>query len=214
MVNGVQTSTLSVVAGVNDILNGNEEYGILSTEARMEKGRLAIQALADYTEAKNNGDTELAQLKAAEFKENYPHFGYGFFKDKEEIVPNVKLTFYAFHTMVGLGLLFGLLFLWLIYASYKGIVEKYKWVLHASVWSILFGYIASELGWIVAEMGRQPWTIQDILPVGAATSQLNVGNVQTTFFIFLVLFTVLFIAEIKILTAQIKKGPEEGGSHV
>jgi len=202
------------VAGVNDILNGNEEYGILSTEERMKRGRMAIQALADYTEAKNNGDIDLAQMKAAEFKENYPHFGYGFFKDKEEIIPNVKLTFYAFHTMVGLGLLFGLLFLWLIYASYKGIVEKYKWVLHASVWSILFGYIASELGWIVAEMGRQPWTIQDILPVNAATSQLHVGNVQTTFFIFLILFTVLFIAEIKILIAQIKKGPEEGGSHV
>lgn len=202
------------VAGVNDILHGNKEYGILPTEVRMEKGRKAIQALAEYTEAKENGDTELAQVKAAEFKENYPHFGFGFLKDKEEVVPNVKLTFYAFHTMVGLGLLFGLLFLWLIYASYKGIVEKYKWVLHVSVWSILFGYIASELGWIVAEMGRQPWTIQDILPVGAATSQLNVGNVQTTFFIFLVLFTVLLIAEIKILTAQIKKGPEEGGSHV
>jgi cytochrome d ubiquinol oxidase subunit I len=87
-------------------------------------------------------------------------------------------------------------------------------LLRISVWSILLGYIASELGWIVAEMGRQPWTIQDLLPVGVATSHLSVGSVQTTFFMFLAIFTVLLIAEIKILTTQIKKGPEEGGSHV
>ena len=80
--------------------------------------------------------------------------------------------------------------------------------------SILFGYIASELGWLVAEMGRQPWTIQDLLPVGVSTSHLSVGSVQTTFFMFLGLFTILLIAEIKIMLSQIKKGPEEGGSHV
>jgi len=93
-------------------------------------------------------------------------------------------------------------------------LEKYKWVLHLSVWSLLLGYIASELGWIVAEVGRQPWTIQDLLPVGISTSHLSVGTVQTTFFMFLVLFTALLIAEIKIMLTQIKKGPEEGGSHV
>jgi cytochrome d ubiquinol oxidase subunit I len=202
------------VAGVNDLVNGNEEYGILSTETRMEKGRAAIQALADYKKAKSEGDQILANEKMKTFEENYPHFGYGYFKNKEEVIPNVKLTFYSFHTMVGLGLFFIVFFAWLLYASWKNIVDKYKWVLHLSVWSILLGYVASELGWIVAEVGRQPWTIQDILPVGVSTSHLSAGSVQTTFFIFLALFTVLLIAEIKIMLAQIKKGPEEGGSHV
>jgi cytochrome d ubiquinol oxidase subunit I len=202
------------VAGVNDILNGNEEQGILPTETRMEKGQIAIQALADYTLAKKAGDTELAQQKFSEFEENYAHFGYGFFKDKEEVVPPVKLTFYSFHIMVGFGLFFIALFAWLLYAGLKNRLDKHRWVLHLSVWSLLFGYIASELGWLVAEVGRQPWTIQDILPVGAATSHLSVGNVQTTFFLFLALFTVLLIAEIKIMVYQIKKGPEKGGSHV
>jgi len=202
------------VAGVNDLVNGNEEYGILSTETRMEKGRTAIQALADYKKAKSEGDQILANEKMKTFEENYPHFGYGYFKNKEEVIPNVKLTFYSFHIMVGLGLFFIVFFAWLLYASSKNIVDKYKWVLHLSVWSILLGYIASELGWIVAEVGRQPWTIQDILPVGVSTSHLSVGSVQTTFFMFLALFTVLLIAEIKIMLAQIKKGPEEGGSHV
>jgi len=202
------------VPGVNDIVNGNPEQGILPTETRMEMGRLAIEALADYKEAKKQGDEAMAQQSLKTFKANYPHFGYGFFDDKEDIVPNVRLTFYSFHVMVGLGLFFTLLFAWLLYASLKDKVDKHRWILKISVWSLLFGYIASELGWVVAEVGRQPWTIQDILPVGMSTSHLSVGSVQTTFFIFLGLFTVLLIAEVKIMISQIKKGPEEGGSHV
>jgi cytochrome d ubiquinol oxidase subunit I len=202
------------VPGINDIVNGNEEQEILPADTRIKKGKIAIQALADYKQAKSDGDVALAKEKLIEFEENYPHFGYGFLKDKEDIVPPVKLTFYSFHIMVGLGLFFILFFAWMLYASLKAKVEKHKWVLQLSVWSILLGYIASELGWIVAEVGRQPWTIQDILPVGASTSHLSVGSVQTTFFMFLILFTVLLIAEIKIMLAQIKKGPEEGGSHV
>jgi len=202
------------VPGVNDLVNGNREQGILSAETRMEKGRVAIQSLADYKQAKKEGNSELANQALQKFKENYPHFGYGYFKDKHDIVPPVNLTFYSFHTMVGLGLFFILFFAWMLYASMKDKLEKYKWILHLSVWSLLLGYIASELGWIVAEVGRQPWTIQDILPVTVSTSHLSVGAVQTTFFMFLVLFTVLLIAELKIMLTQIKKGPEEGESHV
>jgi len=202
------------VPGVNDLVNGKKEQGILSAETRMEKGRIAIQSLADYRQAKKEGNTVLANQALQKFKENYPHFGYGYFKDKNDIVPPVNLTFYSFHTMVGLGLFFILFFAWMLYAGMKDKLEKYRWVLHLSVWSILLGYIASEFGWIVAEVGRQPWTIQDLLPVGISTSHLSVGSVQTTFFMFLVLFTVLLIAEIKIMLTQIKKGPEEGEHHV
>ena len=65
-------------------------------------------------------------------------------------------------------------------------------------------YIAEQAGWIVAEVGRQPWAIQDMLPVNAAVSQLSVSSVQTTFFLFLFLFTILLIAEIRIMTKAIK----------
>ncbi len=116
--------------------------------------------------------------------------------------------------MVILGSFFALLFAWLLYASLKDKLEKNRLLLRISVWSILFGYIASMLGWVVSEVGRQPWTIQDILPVTMATSNLTVGSVQTTFFIFLALFTILLIAEIKIMFTQIKAGPAEGGKNV
>ena len=62
--------------------------------------------------------------------------------------------------------------------------------------------------WVVAECGRQPWAIQDMLPTSAAISKLDVGSVQTTFFIFLVLFTVMLIAEVGIMLKAIRKGPE------
>ena len=187
------------VPGVNDLVNGNEEQGILSAETRMEKGKLAIKALAGYKEAKKFKNEELANENLKIFEENYAHFGYGYFKNKEDIVPIVPLTFYSFHLMVALGLFFVLFFAWLLYASAKDKLVNNKLLLRISLWSILLGYIASELGWIVAEMGRQPWTIQDLLPVGVATSHLSVGSVQTTFFMFLIIFTVLLIAEIKIL---------------
>ena len=68
--------------------------------------------------------------------------------------------------------------------------------------------IASQAGWIVAEVGRQPWAIQNMLPVGVATSNLDAGNVMTTFWMFAILFTLLLLAEIRIMLNQIKKGPE------
>jgi cytochrome d ubiquinol oxidase subunit I len=61
----------------------------------------------------------------------------------------------------------------------------------------------------VAECGRQPWAIQDLLPTCAAVSQLSVGNVQVTFFLFLLIFTVLLVADVSILVRAIRQGPEE-----
>jgi cytochrome d ubiquinol oxidase subunit I len=76
------------------------------------------------------------------------------------------------------------------------------------VWSIPLAYLASQAGWIVAEVGRQPWAIQDLLPVSAAVSRLQTGSVQLTFYLFLILFTLLLAAEIRILLKAIQKGAE------
>jgi len=65
-------------------------------------------------------------------------------------------------------------------------------------------------GWAVAEVGRQPWVIQDLMPTVSAVSEIKTGMVQTTFILFAVTFTILLIAELKIMFTQIKKGPKEG----
>lgn len=70
-------------------------------------------------------------------------------------------------------------------------------------------YIASEAGWVVAEVGRQPWVIQDLMTTAQAVSQIDSSSVIITFFLFAITFTALLIAEIRILTKQIKIGPKK-----
>lgn len=194
------------VSGVNNIIDGDKEHGIVSVEERMENGKIAINALKEY----KTSEDKIVKDKALEtFRENYKHFGYGFLPDKEAAIPNVPLTFYSFHIMVGLGFYFIMLFAVILFFSIKQTIDKKKIWLKIALWSIPLGFIASELGWVVAEVGRQPWTIQDILPTMASTSHLSVSSVQTTFWLFTVLFTVLLIAEIKIMIHQIKLGPKE-----
>ena len=126
----------------------------------------------------------------------------------EDTIPNVPLVFYSFHLMVILGVLFLLNFALALFLGWKNKLSDYKWILWVFLWSIPLGYLAGQLGWIVAEVGRQPWTIQDILPVQAAVSSLQTSSVQITFFLFVVLFTGLAIAEVNIMLKQIKKGPD------
>jgi cytochrome d ubiquinol oxidase subunit I len=110
--------------------------------------------------------------------------------------------------MVMLGFLFILEFLIAVYFLFRGTLEKQKWFLWVALCSILLPYVAGELGWVLAEMGRQPWIIQDLMPVSAAVSQISSGSVITTFVLFAVLFTLLLIAEVSIMIRQIKTGPK------
>jgi cytochrome d ubiquinol oxidase subunit I len=153
--------------------------------------------------------TSLANAALTRFNDNYAHFGYGYYADRDvnELIPDVPSTFYSFRIMVFLGLHFILLFLVVLILLKKDKLQKNRLVLYTALWTIPLAYIASELGWIVAELGRQPWVIQDILPTIAAVSQVKSSSVQITFWLFLVIFTGLLIAEIKIMVSQIKKGP-------
>ena len=194
------------VPGINDIINGNKKQNILSLEERMLNGKTAISALKEYKTNKISLRKKQALVK---FRENYKDFGYGYLPTKESAIPNVPITFYSFHLMVGLGFVFILVFALILFYSIKQKLETKRFLLKLGIWMVPLTYIASELGWVVAEVGRQPWTIQDILPTMASTSHLSVSSVQITFWLFAVLFTVLLIAEIKILLHQIKLGPKE-----
>ncbi len=207
------------VAGINDLVNGNPDQGLLSAREKMERGRVAIDELARYRAARQQGDAAVMKEVAAKFSPDTPegreflknyfrYFGYGYLSQPSDIVPDVPLVFYSFRVMVGAGVFFILLFavnLWLLWKKRE---ERYRWWLYVSLWSILLAYLASQAGWIVAEVGRQPWTIQDLLPTVAAVSRVDAGSVMVTFFIFVALFTTLLIAEIMIMTKQIKIGPK------
>ncbi|MBP1613035.1 MAG: cytochrome oxidase subunit [Bacteroidetes bacterium] len=200
------------VPGVNDIMEGGymlkDGTVALSAPEKIERGKKAIAALASYRLAKKNKDQATADSAYAVLQSNVAYFGYGYIKDVHELVPNVAITFYAFRVMVLLGGYFLLFFVVILLLANKEKLVTLKWVQWIALLTIPLGYIASEAGWVVAECGRQPWAIQDMLPTSASVSRLGVGSVQTTFFIFLVLFTVMLIAEIGIMLREIKKGPQ------
>ena len=145
------------------------------------------------------------------------YFGYGYVKDKNDVVPPVWINFWAFRIMVGLGCLFILFFAVILAVTYKfpkALLQKYDittlpdWHYWVAILLVPLAYIASESGWLVAEFGRQPWTIQDMLPTWVAVSDVEGFSVALTFFLFLFLFTLMLCVEINILLKQIKKGPE------
>ena len=206
----------SFVPGVNDLIDGGyplvskqgELEMALSADGKRAKGKLAMEGLRDFKLAKKAGNDTVAQEKLAQLEENFPYFGYGYIKDKKDLVPNVPLTFYTFHLMVIIGMFFILFFIVVWFMNHKNTLHTQKWMLWLSLLGLPLAYISSECGWIVAEVGRQPWVIQDLMPVNMAVSQISTGSVITTFILFAVLFTVLLVSELGIMIKQIKKGPE------
>ncbi len=197
------------VPGIQELLKGGfeTEQGVaLSAEEKIRRGRLAIAAQKDFSEARAAKD-EVAMADArARLKENFKYFGYGYLKSKAELVPPVPLVFYSFRVMIVMGGVCMLLPLVVLF--YRKSLEQKRWLLWAAIAGVPCAYMASQAGWIVAEVGRQPWAIQDILPNCAAVSNLSATSVKTTFFIFLAFFTLLLIAEIRIMARALKDGPQ------
>ena len=206
------------VPGIRDILDGyTKADGTTepSLEQKIKRGKCAIAALQEYRKAKKEGAPEefLCEL-SSEIQENMPYFGYGYVKDRAQVVPYIPVCFYAFRVMVGGGCLFVLLFILLLiqplsYPPKGGKNGRWKGaLLWLAIICIPIAYIVSEAGWLVAEFGRQPWTIQDMLPTWVGVSELGSSAVMTTFLLFLILFTTLLAVEINIMCKAIKKGPE------
>ncbi len=198
------------VPGIKDLVYGNESEGIMSVADKMVKGKAAIADFAAIREAGKAGDEQAKAAATERFRVNQDYLGFGYLDTPEEGVPPVATVYYSFHGMVFLGSFFILLLMLYLYFSYKETLEDKTWLLVIGFFSFFLALTASELGWVVAEVGRQPWAIQDLMPVKMATTDIAVGHVKTTFFMFFVLFGVLLLAEIKIMLRQIKIGPEEG----
>lgn len=200
------------VPGISNLIEGGYQLKdgttALSAAEKIERGKTAIQALAAYRAAKSVDNEADAAVAYKVLQENMPYFGYGYIKDVNELVPNVPLNFYAFRVMVMLGGYFILFFIVVLFLAYKQKLAEIRWMHWLALLTIPLGYIAGQAGWIVAECGRQPWAIQDMLPTTAAISNLDTGSVQTTFFIFLCLFTVMLIAGTGIMLKSIRKGPD------
>jgi cytochrome d ubiquinol oxidase subunit I len=194
------------VPGIDDIIDGvdrDADGNVVNTinyATRIERGKAAQQALRDYSET---GSIEAL----SELKQNYSCFGYGYYDSPEELVPPVGLTFYSFHLMVTIGAYLIAFFIAVLLLAYKAPnwFTSRPWINWVCILSIPLVWICSQCGWIIAEVGRQPWVIQNLMPTRAAISAIEASSVRLTFWLFAVTFTVLLVAEISIMLRQIKR---------
>lgn len=196
------------VPGINDILNGYTSFEgktYPSIEQRMANGRTAIEALKGYKQAVKEKNDTLADQQLQVLRDNYADFGYGYLESPYDAIPPVPLVFYSFRIMVGLGMLFVALFVFSWWYAKKRKFDKLRFFPYIAIVCVPLAYLASQCGWIVAEVGRQPWVVQNLMPTNVAVTRIASGWVVTTFWMFAVLFTLLLIAELKIMFTQIKK---------
>ena len=197
------------VPGINDLLDGytdSDGNAVLSADEKKERGDIALAAFKAYRENRES-DPQAAVEARKVLEENVEYFGYGYIQDKGDLVPPVGMVYWPFRIMVGLGCFLLLLMAVVLWAERKDRIAGLAWLQWVALFSIPLVYIAGQAGWIVAEVGRQPWAIQDLLPVNAAVSSLSVGAVRTTFFVFVAVFTLFLVIEIRILLKAIMKGP-------
>ena len=197
------------VPGINNLLDGYttpDGVRYLSADEKIARGKAALNAFGDYRSLKES-NPEAAAAARATLDENIEYFGYGYIDSKSELVPPVTLIYWAFRVMVGIGSFLLLIMVAVLWSERKGKLQKMRWLQWGALLSIPLVYLAGEAGWVVAEVGRQPWVIEGLLPVKAAVSSVSVGAVQTTFWLFVAIFTLFLVIEMRIMFKAIVHGP-------
>ncbi len=193
----------------------------LVTEAktRVQSGLIAYDALMSI-----RAGGEITQPVQAAFDAHQKDLGFAFLLKKyvddprnataaqieaaaEDTVPAVFPMFWAFRIMVGLG--FGFIGT-MVYFFYRASFKRMNFprpALHLAVWMIPTPWIAAEMGWVVAEFGRQPWTVDGVLPTALSVSALSITEVAITLAVFVLFYAVLFVIEMGLMIKFIRKGP-------
>jgi len=188
------------------------------SEVRIEKGMRAFGLLQKL----RAGDSSPAVLQ--EFNSLKPHLGYGLLLKRytpkvvdatpEQIhraaldtIPNVGVMFWSFRIMVGLGFYMLALIAVSFYLCAKRVFDQKRWLLKLIVFSMPAPWIAAELGWIVAEYGRQPWSIGEVLPTLLASSTLSTGDLIGSMAAMVLLYTAFMIAAAYLMVKYVRLGP-------
>ncbi|MCR4450195.1 cytochrome ubiquinol oxidase subunit I [Aeromonas veronii] len=187
-------------------------------EARIRSGMLAHEALEAMRADGSN------QAARATFERHRQDLGYGLLltpyakeigkadeaaiaKAVADSIPQVAPLFWSFRLMVGIGVVLLALFAAAFLQLCRGKLVQFPRLLKALFWSIPLPWIAIEAGWFVAEFGRQPWTISDVLPVSASVSLLTPGQLWFSLISICLIYTSLLVVELFLLRHVIRKGP-------
>jgi cytochrome d ubiquinol oxidase subunit I len=123
-------------------------------------------------------------------------------------IPNVPVLFWSFRVMVACGFYFIALFALAFWYSARRELDKRAWFLKLALYSLPLPWIAAELGWIVAEYGRQPWAIDGVLPTALGVSSVSAAQVATSLAGFVVFYTALLVVDIVLMKKYIRLGPD------
>jgi cytochrome bd ubiquinol oxidase subunit I len=132
-------------------------------------------------------------------------------KAADSTIPNVPVLFWAFRIMVACGLYFIALFAYSFWLASKRQLDNNRWYLKLALYSLPLPWLAAELGWIVAEYGRQPWAIEGILPTALGVSSLTAGQVLASLGGFVFFYTALAVIDAVLMVKYARKGPDELG---
>ena len=206
----VTRSIDTAVTGIKDLISENEQ--------RIRSGMVAYESL----EKLRSGDK--SEQNKYRFNLNKENLGYGLLLKRYaprvvdatdsqikqaalDTIPNVAAMFWAFRIMVGVGFYLLALIALSFYFCAKRVFDQKKWLLKLLLLSLPAPWIAIELGWFVAEYGRQPWTIGGVLPTYLSTSTLGVGDVIGSMVAMTALYTVFLIVEMYLMIKFVRLGP-------
>jgi len=189
------------------------EHGVKAYDAveRLKVNQNDMAARAEFEEAKADlGYALLLKRFVADPRKATPE---QVEKAAWSTVPNVPVMFWVFRVMAGLGFFFIAFFgaaFWIASVRRFGCDNGFcRTFMRAAVWVIPLPWIAIEFGWILAEIGRQPWAIDGVLPTFLAASSLTVAQLWTTIVGFTLIYGTLAVIEVRLMLAAIRKGPEE-----
>jgi cytochrome d ubiquinol oxidase subunit I len=198
------------VIGVKDL--------IAEGRRRIESGMVAY-AMLEKMRAGDRSDTARIQ-----FEQHKDDLGYGLLLKRftsnivdatdaqidraaKDTIPDVALMFWTFRIMVGLGFwMLGLIAVSFYYCA-RRLFHKKRWLLWLLVFNLPVPWIAAEMGWFVAEYGRQPWTIGEVLPTYLSASSLNMSDVIGSLIGLVVFYTVLLAVELFLMVKFVRLGP-------
>jgi len=198
------------VPGIKDI--------IAESRQRIRSGMVAYEHL-EKIRGGDRSETNLMQ-----FNNNKENLGYGLLLKRytprvvdatdEQIkqaaldtIPNVAAMFWMFRIMVGLGFYMLALIALSFYFCAKRVFDQKRWLLKLLLFSLPVPWIATELGWMVAEYGRQPWTIGEVLPTFVSTSTLSMGDVIGSLIALIALYTIFLVVEMYLMIKFVRLGP-------
>jgi len=206
----VTRSLSSPVKGIKELIAESRE--------RIESGMVAYDML-EKLRAGDKSDTVMIQ-----FEKHKDDLGYGLLLKRytsrvvdatdaqidraaKDTIPNVGLMFWSFRIMVGLGFwMLGLIAVSFYYCA-RRLFDQKRWLLWLLVFNLPVPWIAAELGWFVAEYGRQPWTIGEVLPTFLSASSLSMADVIGSLIGLVVFYTVLLAVELFLMVKFIRLGP-------